>query len=538
MPQILKKTEVALVCILLSVYFFLAINRIILPGLHDDEAMPACPAVDFLKGKVSHYSSGLTFLGRRIPLMSQVQDAGAASYFLLPFFQFFKINVFSLRLASVFFGILTLLFTYLFSRRVFDRNVAILSTFLLATSPYFISATRVGGKYRSYTAFFAISSIYYLFRWYKERRPIHYWLGAFLLGVGCSASWWFNAYLASLLFLAFIYRKEIKISMQSGSAKALFLIASGAALFCLGDLLFIYANFINSRTRFLTFRVMFKDFPYAAFGVHKLNNLDFITNFSTRLINLLQLIRESDIMTRHIIEVKSNFLYPFLVLTAVSWLIFLFISDKAGKTKRKKIAFLLILASIAVLMSSVYGITEFGSYQLLFLVPFIHLIAALGLLEFIRFFRIPIIRKISLGAVCLCLSLSTVINLNMLRIYFKEMQRTGGHGSWPGAIYELADWLEKNNASNSVAFGYAHSLYFLTEGGVYSHDFGILEHQNELTGLLHDPNALYIFDNERLDLKPHIASIYKIADSMGKGFVKKKEFLRAESAPIEVYVLE
>jgi 4-amino-4-deoxy-L-arabinose transferase-like glycosyltransferase len=509
-----------------------------MPGLHDDEAIPACSTIDLLKGKPSSYSPDITFLGMNFPLMAQAQDAGAASYFLLPFLFLLKIDVFSLRLTPIFFGALTLILTYLFSRRAFDRGVAMLSTFLLAISPYFISAVRVGGKYNSYTAFFAISSVYYLFRWYKEGHLFYFLIGLFLLGVGCSTSWWFNGYLISLLLSAFIFRQEIKPMIQSSRIKLFLTIILGTVSFCVGNFLFICANFINSATRFLTFKVMFKNFPYAAFGVHKLNNLEFVDNFYGRLNSLIQLLGEGDLMTRHIIGVKSNFIYPIFFLMAVLWLVFLFRLDRIPTLKKRKSSLLLILMSIAVLMSSVYGITEFGSYQLLFLVPFIHIIAALGAFEFIRFFKSSIARKVSLGIVCLCLSISTVINLCMFKNYFNELQITGGHASWSKAIYELAGWINKNNHSNIAAFGYAHSLYFLTQGNVYAHDFDILWRQKAAEELFANPNTLYIFDDERPDLMSYVSSLYEVANLKKKDFVKIKEFFRMDNAPIEVYVLK
>lgn len=528
-------------CVLLSIYLLLAARKIALPGIHDTEVFSACGTIDLLKNKNSHYCINVTFLGRAFPLMVQAEHASTVSYFLLPFFLLFGINVFSLRITSIFFGLFTLVFTYLFSKKAFNTGVALIATFLLATSPYFVSAIRVGDYYRSYASFFVISSAYYLFRWYTGGHIRYFLLGMFLLGLGCSTSLWFIEYLISLLFLAFIFWREIRKRIQNDKIKPIWLVALGIISLCLGNFLFIYTYFINGPTRFLIFKVIFKSFPYALYGVHRLNNLDFITNFTTRFNNLVQLLGENDIMTRHVADIQNNNLYPPLFFLIILWLIFLFFFKKTPAPQGKKIAFLLLLVCITLIITSCFGITQFGSYQLLILVPFIQIIVALGLTEFVQFFKNQILRKVSLGIVCLCLLILTTLNLNMLKSYFKELQRTGGRGSWPSAIYDLAGWIKKNNPSNVVAFGYAHSLYFLTQGEVRGYDFNIVEDQgrkSELARLLHDENTLYIFDIERPDLKPHILSLYKIINSMKKTFVKKKTFYQGDSAPIEVYTLE
>jgi len=511
---------------------------ITLPGIHDDEVLSTCSAIDLLKNKDSHYFATFNFLGRTFPLLVLAYHCDATSYFLLPFFVLFGINVFSLRITSIFFGFFTLMFTYLFSRRAFGTSVALIATLLLATSPFFISATRTGPYFHSHASFFVISSIYFLFRWYEQKRTRYFLLGVFLLGVGCSTAGWFAEYLISLLFLAFIFRKDIRKIIQSGKIKPVWLIASGVTSFCLGNFLFIYANFINKSTRFLTFKVVFERLHILSSDGNTQNNLDFIGHLAARFGNLIELLRQNDIINRHFSGASNNNFYPAIFFLIILWLIFLFVFRIVPESKRKWIVFLLLLVCITLVVASFVTLTQFSSWHLLILAPFIQIIVALGLIEFIRFFKNKLLRKISLAIVCLCLLIATILNLSMDRTYLKGLQKTGNNKSWCAAIYDVADWLKKNNPSNVVAFGYAHSLYFLTQGEILADDSNILDNKDRLTRLLNDEGTLYLFDIYRPDLESRVESLRKIANSIKKSFIKEKIFYYRDGSLIEVYSLK
>jgi 4-amino-4-deoxy-L-arabinose transferase-like glycosyltransferase len=98
-------------------------------------------------------------------------------------FKLFGPAVWSLRLVSAILGILTVLGLYLLAKELFDKNIALLSSFFLAISFWHVNFSRIG--FRAILVPFLICfTFYFLFRAFRKNSLLDYtWAGIFF-GLG------------------------------------------------------------------------------------------------------------------------------------------------------------------------------------------------------------------------------------------------------------------------------------------------------------------------------------------------------------------
>ena len=151
---------------LLRIHLFPAIP----PGLNQDEAAAAYDA----------YSLGLTGAdkwGNFLPAYLAAWGPGTSalySWLSVPFIITFGLNVFTTRIVNVIIGILTLPLLYFTTKQVFDRHIALISTFLLAILPWHIMASRWGLEC-NILPFFVLLGIYPLTK-ALEKNPSPLWI--------------------------------------------------------------------------------------------------------------------------------------------------------------------------------------------------------------------------------------------------------------------------------------------------------------------------------------------------------------------------
>ncbi|MBI2613523.1 MAG: glycosyltransferase family 39 protein [Candidatus Levybacteria bacterium] len=143
-------------------------------GLHRDEAFLGYNAYSILE-------TGKDMSGNFLPLhlKSFLFSPALYSYFSAPFIKIFDLNAFSVRFASALFGSLTILITYFLTRelirisklRISANVLALLSSLLLAVSPWHINLSRTATENAIVVFFIALGVlIYFLYlninKWY------------------------------------------------------------------------------------------------------------------------------------------------------------------------------------------------------------------------------------------------------------------------------------------------------------------------------------------------------------------------------------
>ncbi len=149
--------------------------------------------------------------GKHLPVILRSFDdykPALYAYFVVPFISIFGLNIEAVRFPSAFFGVLTVLGTFFLTRELFKRNdLALLSLFLLAISPWHIQFSRIAFEANLGVAFNIFAVLFFIL---GLKRPVLLIISALLAGI--------NIYIyqgekvfTPLLFLSLviIFRKEL-----------------------------------------------------------------------------------------------------------------------------------------------------------------------------------------------------------------------------------------------------------------------------------------------------------------------------------------
>ncbi len=140
------RTLLATFVVLCVAIFALAGRQLEVPGLYYDEAIQALPAAEFLRddgrpleipGAVSTWLFGGWF-----PLMTQPYMGALKSQLLIPVFWLADVSVETLRITTLAWACLGLLFLLLWATRLFGAPVACIAAALLALDPSFLFVSR------------------------------------------------------------------------------------------------------------------------------------------------------------------------------------------------------------------------------------------------------------------------------------------------------------------------------------------------------------------------------------------------------------
>jgi 4-amino-4-deoxy-L-arabinose transferase-like glycosyltransferase len=204
MSKILNSKFYILFIILIIAAFLRLYNITEVPaGLYPDEAMNGNNALEALS--TGDFKIFYPENNGREGLFMNIQAI---------FLAIFGNQPWALRLPSALFGILTVLGIYFLTKELFkDRGVALLSSFLLATSFWHINFSRIG--FRAIMApFFAVWAIYFLLKALNARKYIlNSVLGGILFGLGFYSYIAFRALPLLILIILFIYWLKNKEKM-------------------------------------------------------------------------------------------------------------------------------------------------------------------------------------------------------------------------------------------------------------------------------------------------------------------------------------
>ncbi len=139
--------------------------------------------------------------------------SGIFIYSTIPFITFFGLNEFSVRITAVAYGILAVLSVYLLSKELFNKQIGLISAFLLAISPWHIHLSRIGFELIS-SVFWIPISFYFLLKSTKNKIFIPFTLLGFAISFYTYSTP--KLYLPLLvLFFFIIYHEKIYILIRN-----------------------------------------------------------------------------------------------------------------------------------------------------------------------------------------------------------------------------------------------------------------------------------------------------------------------------------
>ncbi|MBN2250440.1 MAG: glycosyltransferase family 39 protein, partial [Candidatus Altiarchaeota archaeon] len=157
----MKKHTILLSMILIfSLFMRIYLIEDIPPGIFVDEIVSAYEAYSIMHTMRDTY-------GVWMPLLFKATDDYRDSvhiYGMIPFIYVFGLSVLAVRLTTVFYGTLAILFTYLYVEKTFDRKTALISAFLLSISPWNYIFSRISFQAITYPALF-LFALYLFHKW-------------------------------------------------------------------------------------------------------------------------------------------------------------------------------------------------------------------------------------------------------------------------------------------------------------------------------------------------------------------------------------
>jgi 4-amino-4-deoxy-L-arabinose transferase-like glycosyltransferase len=168
-----KSTLYIFILIILTVFLRVFLLQTLPPGLWYDESINGLDSLNIYQGKA--YPLFFTSYDHpREPLFL---------YLIAFLYPIFGVSGFTLRLAAAIIGSITVIAFYYFIRYLFDNRVAIIASFLLATSKWHLVFSRLSFR-TILTPLFIILVCYFLFKAFNERKRIWYILTGICLGIG------------------------------------------------------------------------------------------------------------------------------------------------------------------------------------------------------------------------------------------------------------------------------------------------------------------------------------------------------------------
>jgi hypothetical protein len=152
----------------------LAVGDLGVPGPNYDEVIQALPSVEFLEGRPRALalpgSEVLRLSGRPFPWMTQAYMGALKSQLLIPSFAVAGTALSVLRLTTLAWSALGLLFCIAFARRAFGPGVALVSGLLLASDPSFLFISRHDWGSFSLGFLLRCASLFFAAVWWESGR--------------------------------------------------------------------------------------------------------------------------------------------------------------------------------------------------------------------------------------------------------------------------------------------------------------------------------------------------------------------------------
>lgn len=511
----------AIIIFALLFYIFFSLKHLDLPGTQDDETIIGTSCFPLL-GKPSFGTTNITIFKKEIPLLYHSYHAAGAAYFIAPFLKLFGINVFALRFATVFYGLLTIvLFYILMLKYTNNKKHAALAVFILATHPTFIISCRIGALYNSLHMLFAIMSFLFYLYWKKTGYILPLISGTFALCFGLSIHTSFIYFVFAVLTLAIIFRYCIFRNKLFNRQSLTILIIT----FILGNSLFIVGNIKNNYSTLISFKNNFINTD------SKFTNTSYIRNLSRRFGDIESLLDSSGIQSRQRLhnhymmnnyrdpfEEESNPLYLLIFIFSIIYILF--------KNTRNKKAFFILIFCILYIIYSPFTLSAFTENHIIVILPF-----AIMLISYLIY---RLIHRKNIFIKFLGLLIVTLLLINnylILSNYHNFIQKTGGIRLFSDAIYELSYWIKKNNIKDIILcdWGPHNNLVFHTQGVFrpkvfYTDDLSNHNYSKEISKLFNNSKNIYVFLNE----SPNINYFNRIAQENSERLILVKEFFQRD----------
>jgi len=140
---------------------------------------------------------------------TRLYHGNITSYLMFPAFYAIGRSWMLVRVWPIACGLLTLLMTFLFVRRVYGETVAHGTVFLMVIHSPLIIGFKVGFYQVSSMILYSTGCLYLLSRWWDRDRFIYLWGGLFLLSLGLGSRLWFSWVIFGIVVVGLVWSPSI-----------------------------------------------------------------------------------------------------------------------------------------------------------------------------------------------------------------------------------------------------------------------------------------------------------------------------------------
>ncbi len=451
-------------------FLILALPNLNYPGLSIDEAGDGIVSGYIFKNLPAESKNLSSIIGadrvvlfnKLIPIMTGEYHASVNSYIILPFLRFFGFNVFALRLASLLIALFSVFLIYFVCKIWFSRRIAWVVSLLSASNLGFVQYSRVGlFREEIFIIFFFWITIFLFLKYFEQKKLGFVYAGFYCLGLGVSNKVTFLWYAAGLLLAYFSLRRKLGLSLLLSLKQKLICLTG----FCLGS---VFLIIYNVRQPGISFRILLQSlFFYPVIKNNtQISNLHYWENLKIRISHLIMFLKENitercdwGVQQAGWLEHWSFMIMLLSVITFSGTLICVLLS-KNHQQKYRILFFYVVFITVFALTP--FTVSGFDPGHLLVLFPFTQIVLAL-FLDYI--WQSAGQHKKFIAAVYPVFLIPVLTFHILMNIHFHQaMRENGGYRRWSTAIYELADYLDKNKIQ-PVTFGWGlkENLAFLTD---------------------------------------------------------------------------
>lgn len=506
-----------LVLIFIIIYFLISIIKIEHPGVNNDQLM-FVNAATLNPDNVFLWKS---FHG--VPIMIFPYIGALKSYFYMPIFYLFGVNIWSIRLPQIILISFTWFLLYKTLLIAFDKKVALLTILFLVIDPSIIVYSKIDQGPTVLEFFFKILAVYFLYLYLSTKKKIFFFaiFPTLILGVFNKLNfiWFVNAFMISFIF--FYFRNFYETFKSLGKSIPLLILAI--------PYLFIIKLFmVLSREVLLS---------YKSFSGISLNNI--YINLSSLSFNLNNLIN-GNLLFNIIYGYKPTIFGDLIsILIVIIILAGLALIIKSHFYNKSFYFFLLLI--LLIVLQLLLTKNAVSAWHALSIYPFFAIILSISFLQIYHNVERKVLRKALVFLIGLIILYQILVNV----IYINKYSQQTISIAYSSKIYDLINFakgsdkkficLDVDICNQLLSFTQQVNKYkepfFYLDSSTYTYTFHkLLENFNH-------PEAFLYLDHS--DINTHFSflrqNFFKYLKDNNIKYVKVKEFTDGKVTAFEVY---
>jgi len=454
--RLLNKRWWMVLSAIVGIFLISQISLLAWPGMQQDEAVWITPAMEFAHGREITYGGSITLLGIHYPTMIGAYMGNSLTIPVAVLVRLFGFHLTLVRFIWVVAGAATILFVYLLCKELFNPQVGLLASLLLAINPSFWMFTHVGSYCSANLTLDITASLFFFLIFYRQRRGVYLFLAMLFFGHGIftriAFSYFMIAYGASFAYLWLRRRIDRSVmSVQNG------LIAVPA--FLLGSWPLLYNLFASADT-LVSIRAALTGTSAAG-----IRNAMIWQNLLTRLEQTRDFLLEGSAPADSMVAGSGahNVLMPYVFIICLIVLVVMIARPGRRIFARESIAFLLMVFCVYQFLI-VFTPTALNEAVFAYIPPFVAIIVALAFyLVYSTSWEIgaSAARWVALTAFVLAISSEVYV----LSSQYAAIRSTGGSGLWSRSVFQLNAYLLEHTDRQPVAldWGLDYPIYALSD---------------------------------------------------------------------------